>query len=227
MLQRAQKSFKFSDGRQVIVQEANWDIAAVRDRIVEEVIARRGELKEKGDPELLYFHEFYYSSLASCSTGDVPDLQSAFHLPADDLDGWYQAVMDTNPQWFLETDQSAQEVVTFRDGRTLTVISANRPSVVMRRLHLETEAERNAPDKRKIDVFAWYIYPRLAGCTVGDIPSADELRREWPEAEIYKWTDAAKRVNPRWFGSPQESAERLQTETLQQEKKRKGKRRKS
>ncbi len=224
-LERAQKRYQFSDGRRVVVQEANWDIAAIRDRIREEASAEKARLNGQGDPELLYFHEVYYSYLASCSSGDVPDLQNAFHLPASDLDGWYQTVMDTNPSWFVEADQSAQEIVKLRNGLTLTVVSANRPSAVLRRLHLEVEAERADPGH--LDIFNWYIYPRLAGCTIGEIPTAAELRSAWPETEIYKWTDAAKRVNPRWFGGPQETAERLQAETLQQEKKSNKRRKKS
>ncbi len=223
MLERAQKPYTFSDGRRVIVWEANWDIASVRDHIREEAIAERAKLNGHGDPELLFFQEVYYSYLASCSVGDVPNLQEAFRLPAAELDGWYQAVMDTNPSWFTETDLSAQETVVFRHGLQVTILSAYRPSVTMRRLHLEAEAERTDPEHK--DIFAWYVYPRLAGCSVGDLPTADELRSSWPETEIYTWKDAAQRVNPDWFGGPQETAERVQSQTLEQEKK-SGKRRK-
>jgi hypothetical protein len=217
MIQRAQKPFTFTDGREIVVQEANWDIAATRDQIRETALADKAKLNGSGDPELLYFHEVYYSYLASCSTGNVPDLHAAFGLAPVDLDGWYQVVMDVNPRWFTVTDQSIQEPIEFQDGLTLIIVSAYRPSAVMKRLHLELEAERADPGH--LDVFAWYIYPRLAGCTEGDLPAASELRTQWPETEIYKWTDAARRINPHWFGSPQDAESRLQAETLTAEKK--------
>ncbi len=220
--QRTQKPYTFTDGRQVVVHEANWDIAAERDRIIDDALAQKSQ---GGDSELLYFQEIYYSYLAPCSSGDVPDLLTAFHLPPDDLDGWYQAVIDTNPSWFLKVDRSFQEVIKFRGGLRLTVVSGLRPSSVMRRMHLELEAKRATGSKDRLDVFRWYIYPRLAGCTRGAVPSADELRREWPETEIYRWTDVARRGTPTWFSSPQQAAEQVQAETLQTEKK-KDKRRK-
>ncbi len=221
-LQRAQKPYTFTDGRQVVVHEANWDIAAERDRIIED--ARQRKSQKGSDQELLYFQEIYYSYLAPCSSGDVPDLGAAFCLPPDDLDGWYQAVIDTNPSWFLTVDRSFQEVVKFRGGLRLTVVSGMRPSSVMRRMHLELEAERVAGEG-SLDIFLWYIYPRLAGCTRGAVPSADELRHEWPESEIYKWTDVARRGTPSWFSSPQQAAEQVQAEAAEAEKK-KDKRRK-
>lgn len=200
----AEKEFRLTDGRELKVVEASWDRASARSSIEEQARADKARLNGSGDPILLYFKEVYYASLASCSIGSIPSAEEALELSAPDLDSWWLAVVSVNQSTYAEVDRSAEARLEFRDGSIFRIISSYLPSVTMKRLRLEREAlaREEDPDKPK-DVFACYLYPILASCSIpesGELPSAQEVRSSWPEAEIYKWREAVQAVNPQWFG---------------------------
>src|SRR5690349_9934818 len=140
-VQRQHKPFVFSDGSQVEVWQASWDMSMDRREIEEN--ARAEKDKEGADPELLFFQEMIYAPLAACSVGTVPVLQDAFHLSPTDLDCWFDEVRCVNPNWF-DPGEFVERVVQLSDGTTLTVQS-KRPSVIMRRFHLDLEVDKQQP----------------------------------------------------------------------------------
>lgn len=200
----AEKEFRLSDGRELRVLEASWDRASARSAIEEQARADKARLNGSGDPVLLYFKEVFYSSLASCSIGPVPSAEEALELPAQDLDSWWLSVIEVNPSVYAEVDRSAEDRVEFRDGSIFRIISGYLPSVAMKRLRLEREAlSREEDPNNPKDIFSAYLYPILASCSINDfgsIPSAQEVRSSWPEAEIFKWREAVEKINPQWFG---------------------------
>lgn len=68
----------------------------------------QAELEAKGEAGTLteeedkrqYFRLSLYPKLAACSSGDVPDEQTAFDMPVDQFWVWYNAVKQVAPQWF-------------------------------------------------------------------------------------------------------------------------------
>jgi hypothetical protein len=202
MIQREKKTFQLSDGRKIEVHEASWDIAAARSAQEEQARAKRLKLNGSGDSYSLYFEENFYSILSSHSTGEIPLLEEAIGLPAEDVDGWFLEIVRVNKESFIEADREAEGRAEFRDGTIFRIVSAYRPSVTMRRFKLEEEALSKEEDRdHPKDVFSVYLYPILASCSIGEIPSSSDVR-DWPESEIYKWRDAVKAINPQWFGDP-------------------------
>jgi hypothetical protein len=198
----AEKEFRFQDGRELKVLEASWDRASLRSTIEEQARADKTRLNGSGDPVLLYFKEVFYASLASCSLGNVPSAEEALSLPDQDLDSWWLSVVEVNPETYARVDRAVEGIVEFRDGSSFRILSGYLPSVTMRRLRLEAEALGREEDREHPkDVFSVYLYPILASCSIGDIPSAEEIRKTWPEAELYKWRDAVEQINPQWFSS--------------------------
>lgn len=207
-MKRVELPFKFSDGREIRVSESLWEMANTRSSLEEVARADRARLNGSGDPILLFFKENYYSALFSCSIGEIPSAEEALALPAQDLDRWFQTLIEANPTEYLPVDRSASAEVVFRDGSSFRIISSYLPSVTLKRVRLEAEALAREEDQAKPkDIFAVYLYPMLASCSIGDIPSAEEVLREWPTAEIFKWRDAVKEVNPQWFDGPSGIAE--------------------
>jgi len=199
-MERARKTFSFSDGREVVVSESTWEAAQDRARMEEEARAQKAKLNGSGDRVYFYFLEAFYPYLSTCSSGSVPTGSEAFGLSDPDLDAWYLATVEVNPDSFLPVDYEKKGKVVFRDGTVFEIVSSYLPSVTMRRVKLEEEALKKEEDREKPkDVFAWYLYPILASCSVGEIPPPDEIRQTWPESEIYKWRDAVEEVNPQWF----------------------------
>jgi hypothetical protein len=224
----AKLSFTFSDGREIEVFESTWESSSMRTRIEEKARADKARLNGSGDPVFFFFLETFYSYLASCSRGSVPAAEEAYTLPDPDLDGWLLSVIEVNPESFVSVDRSRKGEVSFRDGSRLEIVSGYLPSVTMRRARLEEEALKREEDRNNPkDVFSVYLYPILAACSIGDLPSAGEIRSSWPEAEIYKWRDAIKEINPHWFGSTEETEARTMEEIRAVEKKSKQPRRRS
>lgn len=200
----ARASFVFTDGRKIEVSESTWETSSVRSMIEEQAKRDRARLNGSGDSVFLYFLEAFYSYLASVSSGEVPGPEEAFALPDEDLDSWFLQVVKVNPEGFVKIDRDLTGEVTFRDGSKYTIISSYLPSVTIRRARLETEALKKEPDpEHPRDVFAVYLYPVLASCTIGEtpLPPPDEIRSGWPEMEVYKWRDAVEAINPHLFGS--------------------------
>lgn len=221
----ARKKFTFTDGREIEVFESTWESASIRSRIEERARSDRSRLNGSGDPTFLFFMETFYSYLASCSRGAVPEAEEAYTLPDEDLDRWYLSVVEVNPESFIRVDRTARGEVEFRDGSRFEIVSYYVPSVILRRMRLEEEALRREPDPNNPkDVFAVYLYPILASCTIGELPGPQTVRETWPELEIYKWRDAVADVNPQLFGDVEKLASQ---ETRAVEKKSKKPRRRS
>jgi hypothetical protein len=197
----ARKSIPFSfNGTSLTIFESSWTVRSLRDRLSEEAP------KEAGENKLLaFFAREIYPLLASCSAPIVP-LEKAFRLPPQDLDNWYQAARQVNPTWF-DLSELTEEEVTFSDGRTITVQS-NRPSVMIRRMYLEEQLDQGTPfEAPRDEMFRRHLYPRLAGCSVGDVPTLEYAMAELSdERDLPFWYDAAKRQIPAWFQSLEEAA---------------------
>lgn len=222
------KPFTFSDGREIMVSESTWDSSSIRSRIEEQARADRARLNGSGDPAFFYFLEAFYSYMASCSSGDVPGAEEAYILPDEDLDSWFLSVVEVNPESFITIDRTKRGEVSFRDGSRLEIVSSFLPSSGIRRARLEEEGLKREtdPDNPK-DVFAVYLYPILASCSLGEIPPADEVRKTWPELEIYKWRDAVEAINPHLFGDTGQVETRSREESREVQKKREKRRAKS
>ncbi len=219
-MERTRKPFTFSDGREVEVWESTWETASNRSAMEERSRAEKAKLNGTGDPAYFYFVEAFYSFMASCSTGTVPEAKEALSLSNEDLDGWYKAVVDVNPESFILVDYEKRGEVVFRDGSVFEIVSSYLPSVTMRRVRLEEEALRKEEDRdNPKDIFGVYLYPILAACSVGEIPGPSEIRSSWPESEIYKWRDAVEAINPHLFGTPEQVQKRTMQEVQEVEKK--------
>lgn len=214
-MERARKPYLFSDGREVEVWESTWETASKRSSMEERAKADKLKANGTGDPVYFYFCEAFYSYLASCSTGSVPSDREALELSDSDIDGWFLSVVSVNPENFLPVDYEKKGEVVFRDGSSFEIVSSFLPSVTMRRIRLEEEALKAEADRNNPkDIFAVYLYPLLASCSRGEIPGAQEVRKTWPESEIYKWRDAVEEINPHLFGSSKDA----QARTAEQEK---------
>ena len=226
---RKQIDFTFSDGRQVVVHEANWDIAT--EKSAQESQARtdkaklngsgdpaKAKLYGSGDPALLYFREMIYPYLGPCTSGMVPSVEDAMQLPSADLDGWLEVVRVVNSDWLPPTEET-EESIEFRDGSKLTVLPTTRPSVLMRLQRLELQADQGTPETTvTAETFRLLYYPKMAGCSIGDVPTL-EAARDLPESELDKWYGAVRRVNPSLFRPLEQMAEANQAAMEATEKK--------
>jgi hypothetical protein len=221
-MERARKEITLTDGRKLLVEESTWESAGKRSAMEENARAEKAKLNGSGDPVRFYFIETFYAYMVSCSTGSsLPDVFDALSLPDQDLDSWFEAVVEVNPDSFLQVDRSAESEVVFRDGSSFRIVSAYRPSVALRRVRLEEEALQKEADRdNPKDIFSVYLYPILAACSIGETPSPDEIRSTWPETEIYKWRDAVKEINPQWFNTSEEEADRTLAQSQETQKKR-------
>lgn len=206
----AEKIIELKDGRKIRVSEASFDMGIAQGRMQEEARADRARLNGSGDPVQLFFLESYYAALRSCSLGeDIPSLGEALEMDPEDLDRWHLSLIEVNPLDYIPVDRLAEGRIEFRDGSSFRIRSGYLPSVQLRRARLEAEALAREEDKEEPkDIFAVYLYPLLASCShgEGDLPGAEELRKSWPQSEIYRWRDAVKEVNPQWFGEAGEPA---------------------
>lgn len=110
------------------------------------------------------------------------------------------------------------ETISFRDGSQLIVSEASY-SMDVQIIRLEKSGEAlNIEESQRIqdeggkitiqDVDFWFfrlaLYPKLAACSSrpdgSEIPSEREAF-ELPTAELSKWSEAARRVNPHWFAA--------------------------
>lgn len=113
------------------------------------------------------------------------------------------------------------EVVEFRDNTSVTVTERNWETDA-RIVALETEAEQNPLEDQQRQFFHLYVYPKLAACSTGDVPSEEDAY-DMPSGEREKWWDAAKRVNPKWFAPMEEAAEKITAEMLKKKETRRTK----
>lgn len=221
MPQRQHKPFTFTSGSQIEIWQPSWDMSMELREIEDLARAEKAKQNGSGNPDFFYFYEQIYAPLAACSEGDVPTAESAFTLSPPDLDGWYQVARQVYPRWF-ESGELTERVVTFSDGSTLTVLS-KRPSVLLRRFQLEQEVDRGEPlESIKKEAFRVNYYPKLAGCSIGDVPTMEVARTQWGEDDLQAWYDGAVQVIPEWFLHLEEIVERNQraAEALERKKKR-------
>jgi hypothetical protein len=221
---RKQKDFTFSNGDSLVVWQATLDISMSRAEIEEQARSDRAKLNGSGDKELLFFHEVIYPGLAAASEGDVPAVADAFRMTPTDWDAWHLAVAEVNPRWYTIHEYRQEEVEI--SGRKITVLSL-RPSVMMRRVHFEREAEKGpALLSPRREAFRIVQYPMLAGCSIGDVPSFDEALKEWSEDEMQAWYEPARRLVPEWFMPLEEAALKNQQAADEEKKTRKSRTRK-
>jgi hypothetical protein len=217
-IQRRQKLITLSRGLVLTVWESSWEISMARTALEED--ARKKSTNKQGElSDQLYFQKLIYAPLAACSTGDVPSMEQAFQLPAEDLDAWFEAAREVDPESY--TDEHVEpETVVFRDDSRITVLPDYLPSVLMKQRRLDAAANLGPADEAVTAVtFRVLYYPRLAACSIGDVPTMEEARTQWPTAELEKWYQAVKRVNPQLFLPLEEMALANQAKAQQKEKK--------
>jgi hypothetical protein len=101
----------------------------------------------------------------------------------------------------------------FRDGTTLTILDHRLPSVWLSISKLEQVAISTDEDPRQ-QAFAWAVYPKLAGCSRGQVPTLDEAYH-FPSTELNKWYAAVEKVNPNLF----EDLKKVASEELKKKEK--------
>ena len=180
-------------------------------------LQERAAAEKYSDPVLGFFAENIYPALAACSE-PMPEVMAAFRFTCDELDKWFFTVKIYNPSWF-EDGELSEEVIKFSDGKKI-IIKSKRPSVVMQRVRLEDAASHEEPlDNIRRETFRFIYYPKLAGCSFGDVPDSEYARTQMSEAEIQSWYDAAKRQIPDWFIPLEQIAEQNQQDIKATKKK--------
>ncbi len=127
----------------------------------------------------------------------------------------------------------ASEKLEFRDGTSLTVSEATwledtKLLELEDQARLVNDAETKAAEGReltrleqKVQFFRLNIYPKMAACSTGDVPSEEEAR-SMPSSELNHWYAACKRVNPDWFSVFEQNMNQT-AEQLAAEQKKSGK----
>lgn len=218
---------KFKDGKTITITQETWSISM---RLSE---ARRKAAENLlDDRRLQYFRDEIYSLLSSPASGDeVPSLEKAYAMLKDspeDLDEWYKAVQRINPGWFEWLQHHDQEMVTFIDETSLVVVDANAPSGIMKIRDLENDpgpVDRPLVEGMETEIFKTIFYPKLAACSVGQVPDRLEAQN-WPTEELNKWYEAVNRVNPQWFKPLIDLKNEVDQATIAIKKKRPARRRK-
>lgn len=112
MIEPKTKTVEFRDGSKLTVSEQTWDIVMRLNEL--EVWAQANQLD---DPKKQLFREAFYPKLAACASGDVPDEETARALPSAELDLWWSAVREVNPEWFTKLDELTQKGASILDGQ--------------------------------------------------------------------------------------------------------------
>lgn len=179
--------------------------------------------KEKAgeDPVFNFFYLTFYPVLYACSRGDLPGPQDAFELPAEKLDEWYRAVWELNPDILGAYEPEGRVIAQhLRDGREIRIHETHDlPSYVLRLIRLEVEAQNKADVPEEERTFRSFVYPKIAACTNGDVPAADEAV-SLPRTDIFAWSSTAMTLNPKWFKPIFDEAEREAQKAEVQKKKR-------
>jgi hypothetical protein len=55
------------------------------------------------------------------------------------------------------------------------------------------------PEQVKVHAVRYAIYPKMAACSSGDVPTLEDVIYRMPITESDKWWNAAKEINPSWF----------------------------
>ena len=195
-MQLNSETVKFLDNSEILVTEADFPVSIKLQQMQEDA--------EKKPIEDAFQQEFnkLYPTLAACSSGDVPSFEKMFEMlgtSPDDVDNWYRAVRRLNPDWFnFDVLDEKIEKVKFRDGLALTVKDVRLPSVWYRLRKIETEEGKSVSEDPREQAFVWAIYPKLAGCSFGDVPTREEAYH-FPGTELNKWYEVVKKLNPQLF----------------------------
>ena len=207
----------FENKKKLTVSQSNWDISMTLEEEQRKALENPNE-----DKRLQYFREKIYPVIFSPSSGNVPGLEEAYRMIENapgDLDKWYLAVQKLNPEWFTWHNHNLTEEIVFSDKSKLLVVDGNVPTGIMRIRDLEEYAQENPLDDLKKQVFRMQFYPKLAGCSLGDVPD-EETARTMPTAEINRWYEAVNRVNPHWFAGLLELSKEAQAAQLKKKAKR-------
>ena len=155
-MERLSKSFSLN-GLALVAKEDNLGTENKRARMQSDARTLRASQNGSGDPALLSFAEQIYAVLASCTEGEVPDLDAAYGLTDEQLDCWFESVHSVNASW-LQPRENVGEAVTFRDGNTLQIVSGDLPSVLRKLYQLEKAAADYEVDQDYL-VQKNFLYP--------------------------------------------------------------------
>lgn len=207
-------------GDKITIVEAGWDYSF-----------RFNELDKSLEPKLLdpdldetfkFFLSNYYALIASCVVGEPPSAEEAFGMPREYLDNWYLTVWELNEDIIGRpyVRNLENEEVEFRDGNTIHIFRADGlPSFILKLIDLEAYARENPiEDDPQGQLFQLMFYPKMAaGCNGSALPSAAEART-WPRAELNKWLEASRRMNPEWYITVQPEEVSAEEKKREQEK---------
>lgn len=107
------------------------------------------------------------------------------------------------------------ESVKFRDGSKLVVMEAAWAASI-RLQDLENEARKAPLVDASDNIFNLYVYPKLAACSTGNVPTM-KAALLMPSAELDKWYNAVKRVNPDWFVALQQAQDAVDKDGVEAE----------
>lgn len=75
-----------------------------------------------------------------------------------------------------------------------------RAAIEQNEVELKALGEKTiSPEQFKLQSFRVNLYPKMAACSSGDIPTAEEMLFEMPTSESSKLWQAAIDLNPEWF----------------------------
>lgn len=192
---RAQKPTKTKRN----ILHATWDLSMLRADLEEQF-----SLKPPEDKVLAYFAKEIYAGLTAC-TYPMATLEEAYAMKPSEWDEWFLEARKVNPSWFDESELT-EESVTFSDGKKITVRSM-RPSTLMKREALDADAQAGKPlENVRRELFRAVYYPKLAGCSVGNVPEESYARSIMTMEDLELWYAAAKRQVPSWFATLEEIA---------------------
>ncbi len=186
------------DGKKIIVSEENWDIGMERDEQ-----QRHADGSDLADKRFQYFWVSFYPLLVSCSSGDVPDLNTTYEMlekSPEDLDNWFASVRRVNAHWFNPLPKVTKGEYKFSDGTKIKIVYGNIPSVIMKKYDLEQEAIDKPAENERAQIFKSTFYPKLAACSLGKFPD-EQTARKMPIADINGWYETVKGINPDWFSA--------------------------
>lgn len=214
-----------SGNRKILVSEAGWDYS-FRFSELEKAIEALLEKNPEQDKTFQFFCQNFYPLMASCVVGgDLPSPEEAFMLGRTFLDNWYLSFWELNEDivGVPYVKEIRHEVVTFRDGTSLTIWESHGlPSFVLKLVQYENEAlDHPVTDDPQGQMFYTLFYPKMAASCNGssNIPDPFEVRN-WARTEINKWLEASRRMNPQWYVITEE-----QKQEAAQEKRKKVRRR--
>jgi hypothetical protein len=109
------KEVIFRDKTRIVVSEENWETGVRLIRLQKEA---SNSDKKHDDLEKEYFRIYTYPKLrAAVTEGTPPTEEEARRMPSKELDKWYTAVKDLNPDWFIEIPEETKDTEKKRSSR--------------------------------------------------------------------------------------------------------------